>query len=190
MEIKQITTPLTTEQIESLHAGDQVRITGTIYTARDAAHAKLVQAIENGQPLPLALCGALIYYAGPTPARPGQAVGSLGPTTSGRMDAYAPTLIAHGLRGMMGKGPRSQAVKDAMVRYGAVYLAALGGAGALLAKHVKKREVVAYPELQSEAVARLEVVDFPALVALDSRGNDHYILGPRQYGAQQEAQKR
>lgn len=190
MQSISITTPLTKETIGSLRAGQQVRITGVLYTARDAAHAKLVQAIEQGARLPVDLNGALIYYAGPTPAKPGRAVGSLGPTTSGRMDAYAPVLLAHGLCGMMGKGPRSQAVKDAMTRYGAVYFAALGGAGALLSRHVKKRELVAYPELQSEAVARLEVEDFPAIVALDSRGNDYYALGPAQYKAQKEEQGR
>ena len=139
MEIKQIHTPLTKEQIESLHAGDQVRITGMIYTARDAAHAKMVQALQTNRPLPMNLQGALIYYAGPTPAKPGQPVGSLGPTTSGRMDAYAPTLLDRGLKGMMGKGPRNKQVRQAIVKNGAVYFAALGGAGALLAKHVKRR---------------------------------------------------
>ena len=174
MEIKQIHTPLTEDQIKGLKAGDQVRISGTIYTARDAAHAKMAEALEKGQPLPMELEGALIYYAGPTPA------------TSGRMDAFAPRLLAQGLKGMMGKGPRSQEVQEAVVRYGAVYFAALGGAGALLAKHVKRREVVAYPELQSEAVARLEVEDFPAIVAMDCQGGDYYKLGPWQYQREQE----
>ena len=164
MKIKRIHTPLTEDQIRGLKAGDQVRICGTIYTARDAAHAKMVEAL----------------------AKPGMPVGSLGPTTSGRMDAFAPKLLAQGLKGMMGKGPRSQAVQEAAVRYGAVYFAALGGAGALLAKHVKHREVVAYPELQSEAVARLEVEDFPAIVAMDCQGGDYYKLGPWQYQKEQE----
>ncbi len=184
--MKRINTPLTDQQIRSLKAGDQVRITGTIYTARDAAHAKMVEALKNGQPLPMELEGALIYYAGPTPAKPGRPVGSLGPTTSGRMDAFAPTLLEHGLKGMMGKGPRNQAVRQAMIKQGAVYFAAMGGAGALLAKHVKHREVVAYPELQSEAVARLEVEDFPAIVALDCYGNDYYQLGPALYKKERE----
>lgn len=184
--MKRINTPLTDQQIQLLKAGDQVRITGTIYTARDAAHAKMVEALKNGQPLPMELEGALIYYAGPTPAKPGRSVGSLGPTTSGRMDAFAPTLLEHGLKGMMGKGPRNQAVRQAMIKQGAVYFAAMGGAGALLAKHVKHREVVAYPELQSEAVARLEVEDFPAIVALDCYGNDYYQLGPALYKKERE----
>ena len=186
MEIKQIHTPLTEEQIKGLKAGNQVRISGILYTARDAAHAKMTEALENGQPLPMELAGALIYYAGPTPAKPGMPVGSLGPTTSGRMDAFAPRLLEKGLKGMMGKGPRSRAVQEAVVRYGAGYFAALGGAGALLAKPVKRREVVAYPELQSEAVARLEVEDFPAIVAMDCQGRDYYELGPQQYQEEQE----
>ncbi|MBS6942245.1 MAG: Fe-S-containing hydro-lyase [Clostridiales bacterium] len=186
MKIKRIHTPLSEDQIRGLKAGDQVRISGTIYTARDAAHAKMAEALEKGQPLPMELEGALIYYAGPTPAKPGMPVGSLGPTTSGRMDAFAPRLLTQGLKGMMGKGPRSQEVQEAVVRYGAVYFAALGGAGALLAKHVKRREVVAYPELQSEAVARLEVEDFPAIVAMDCQGGDYYKLGPWQYQREQE----
>lgn len=188
METKHIHTPLTKEQIESLHVGDQVCITGVIYTARDAAHAKMVQALQTNRPLPMDLQGALIYYAGPTPAKPGQPVGSLGPTTSGRMDAYAPTLLDRGLKGMMGKGPRSKQVRQAIMDNGAVYFAALGGAGALLAKHVKKRDVVAYPELQSEAVARLEVENFPAVVAMDCRGEDLYLQGPARY--QEEKQQK
>ena len=155
MKIKRIHTPLTEDQIRGLKAGDQVRICGTIYTARDAAHAKMVEALEKGQPLPMELEGALIYYAGPTPAKPGMPVGSLGPTTSGRMDAFAPKLLAQGLKGMMGKGPRSQAVQEAAVRYGAVYFAALGGAGALDAVVLSGVTAVMLCELAGEIAERI-----------------------------------
>ncbi len=177
--------PFTEGVAEGLKAGDWVAISGYIYTARDAAHQKMKEALERGETLPFDLKGAVIYYAGPTPARPGQAVGSLGPTTSGRMDAFAPLLLQQGVKAMIGKGPRSQSVAKAIVQAGAVYLAALGGAGALLSRHVVKREVIAYPALESEAVARLEVKDFPALVALDAKGRDYYQLGPALYAAQQ-----
>ncbi len=176
-----ITTPLKSDTIKQLKAGDTVLISGTIYTARDAAHERLVQMMEQDQTLPLPLIGQIIYYAGPTPNRPGYPVGSLGPTTSGRMDAFTPKLIEAGLSGMIGKGKRSPGVRQAMMRYGAVYFGATGGAGALLAQSVTSREVIAFPELQSEAIAKLEVVDFPCVVIMDVYGNDLYELGPQAY---------
>jgi fumarate hydratase subunit beta len=152
-----------------------------IYTARDAAHKRLVELIDKGQDLPFELPGQVIYYVGPTPAKPGQAVGSAGPTSSYRMDAYAPVLIEHGLKGMIGKGPRGDNVKAAMTEHGAVYFAAIGGAGALISKSISKAEVIAYPELGAEAVRRMEVEDFPAIVAIDTEGNDLYIKGKEAY---------
>lgn len=179
-EIK-INTPLTPETVESLKAGDRAAITGVIYTGRDAAHKRLVQAIREGKPLPLDIKGETIYYVGPCPAKPGEVIGSCGPTTSGRMDAYAPLLIELGQKGMIGKGPRNQSVIDAMKRYKAVYFAAIGGAGAVIARTVKKAEVVAYEDLGPEAIYRLEVVDFPCIVVTDCEGNDLYKLGPAQF---------
>jgi fumarate hydratase subunit beta len=180
MEIR-LTTPLYKETLRKLKAGDSILLSGTIYTARDAAHERLSGMMFAGQPLPIPLEGQIIYYAGPTPARPGFPVGSLGPTTSGRMDAYAPKLIEAGLSGMIGKGKRSEAVKQAMNQHGAVYFGAIGGAGALLAQCVVSREVIAFPELQSEAIAKLTVVDFPCVVVMDTRGNDLYESGPKKY---------
>ena len=174
-------TPLTKQMLGQLKAGDEVWISGTIYTARDAAHARIVAAMEAGEALPFDLQGATIYYAGPTPNRPGRPVGALGPTTSGRMDAFAPALLDAGLCAMIGKGERNQAVREAVVRNGAVYFAAMGGAGALLARAVKAREVIAYPDLQSEAVARLTVENFPCLVALDAHGGNAYMDRPQAY---------
>lgn len=174
-DIKKVTTPLTPEQISDLKAGDRVAITGIIYTARDAAHKNLVNALKEGKPLPVDLKDQFIYYVGPAPAKPGQAIGSCGPTTSGRMDAYAPTLMEEvGLKGMIGKGPRNEAVVSAMKKHGAVYLAAIGGAAAIIAESVKKADVIAYPELGAEAIYRLEVEDFPSIVAIDSEGNNLY----------------
>ncbi|MGI6225686.1 MAG: Fe-S-containing hydro-lyase [Peptococcales bacterium] len=174
-DIKKVSTPLTQEQVADLKAGDSVLITGVIYTGRDAAHKNLVNALKDGQELPVDLKDQIIYYVGPTPAKPGQAIGSCGPTTSGRMDAYAPTLIERvGLKGMIGKGPRNKDVISAMKKHGAVYLAAIGGAAAVIARSVKKADVIAYPELQSEAIYRLEVEDFPCIVAIDSEGNNLY----------------
>ncbi len=167
----QITTPLTADVIRSLKAGDEVRITGTIYTARDAAHKKLYELLQKGEPLPVDLTDQIVYYTGPTPAPPGRAIGSCGPTTSYRMDRFTPALLAHGLRGMIGKGRRSKDVIDAIVRYGAVYFSAEGGCGALLANYVTKREVLAFPELGTEAIHRLEVQDFPVSVFCDCRGD-------------------
>ncbi|PWM26682.1 MAG: Fe-S-containing hydro-lyase [Oscillospiraceae bacterium] len=186
-EKKRITTPLTEQQALLLHAGDAVLISGVIYTGRDAAHKRLIELLDAGKPLPCELRDQMIYYVGPAPAKPGQPIGSAGPTTSYRMDAYAPRLLEEaGLRGMIGKGLRSPAVADAIVRHHAVYFAAIGGAGALLASTVRSCSLVAYPELQSEAIYRLEVEDFPAVVALDCEGNDLYRMGRGAYLASQK----
>ena len=171
---KRITTPLLPETARSLQAGDTVLITGTVYTARDAAHKRMIEALEAGKELPIDIRNAVIYYAGPTPPKPGQVIGSCGPTTSGRMDAYAPKLIALGLTGMIGKGERSEEVIQAMCQYGSVYFGAVGGAGALIARSVQSAEVVAYEDLGTEAVRRLTVKDFPAVVVIDARGNNLY----------------
>jgi fumarate hydratase subunit beta len=181
MAAKKITTPLTDEVVRDLRAGDEVEITGVIYQARDAAHKRIVALIDAGDPLPFDLQGVVIYYMGPSPARPGKVIGSAGPTTSGRMDAYAPTLMAHGLKGMIGKGLRTPEVKAAMREHTAVYFAATGGAGALLAQHIVGNETIAWPELGAEAVARLEVRDFPAIVVNDCHGADLYEEGRRKY---------
>ena len=176
-----ITTPLTIETAATLRAGDVVTISGTIYTARDAAHKRLVETLERGEPLPIALDDAILYYVGPTPARPGQVIGSAGPTTSYRMDAYTPTLLARGLRGMLGKGARSQPVIDAMMAHTAVYFGAIGGAAALLAKHIVSAEVVCYEDLGAEAIRRLVVEDLPATVVIDCCGGNLYDIGPAMY---------
>ncbi|HWR39676.1 MAG TPA: Fe-S-containing hydro-lyase [Patescibacteria group bacterium] len=176
-----ITTPLTGETVRQLKAGDFVLISGTIYTARDAAHKRMVEALKAGKPLPVDLTDQIIYYVGPTPAKPGQPIGSCGPTTSGRMDAYAPLIMEQGLRGMIGKGYRSPEVVESMKKHGAIYFAATGGAAALIAKAVKKYEVVAYAELASEALARMTVEDFPAIVVIDSQGNNFYTEGQAKY---------
>ncbi len=167
-----LTTPLNKNKMSLLHIGDQVLITGTLYTARDAAHRLIVHAIRLGEKLPFVLEGSVIYYAGPAPAPPGLPIGSCGPTTSGRMDPYVETLLEAGVCGMIGKGPRSKLATDAIKKHGAVYFAALGGAGALLATRVKSCEIVAWPELGPEAVHKLEVVEFPCVVAVDPHGND------------------
>lgn len=176
-----LTLPLTEECVSQLRAGDRVKLTGVLYTGRDEAHLYLCRMLDKGEELPFELNNACIYYVGPCPAAPGQAIGSCGPTTSGRMDAWAPRLMAEGLRAMIGKGSRSEAVKEAICRHKAVYLAAAGGAGALLARRVKKAEVVAFPELGAEAVYRLEVEDFPCTVINDCLGNDLYQQGRAQY---------
>jgi fumarate hydratase subunit beta len=181
MAARKITTPLTDVVVRDLKAGDAVQITGVIYQARDAAHKKLVALIEAGEELPFELEGAVVYYMGPSPAKPGNVIGSAGPTTSGRMDAYAPLLMKHGLKGMVGKGLRTQEVKDAMREHTAVYFAATGGAGALLAKCIVGNEVIAWPELGAEAVARLEVNSFPAIVVNDCHGGDLYEEGRQRY---------
>lgn len=180
-EVIRLETPLTREKVKGLKAGDNVLISGEIYTGRDAAHKKMVDALAGGEELPLDVTDKIIYFAGPTPAKPGQAIGSVGPTTSGRMDAYSPTLIAHGLTGMIGKGLRSEEVITAMKEHGAVYFAAIGGAGALIAKRVLEAELVAYPELGTEAIRRLVVKDFPAIVIIDSEGNNLYDTGKAEY---------
>ena len=181
MKSLNIKSPLDEETIKKLKAGDQVFITGVIYTARDAAHKRLVEALDKGEKLPFDLTNQTVYYMGPSPAKPGQAIGSAGPTTSGRMDSYAPRLMAAGLKGMIGKGNRSQAVKDAIQKHKAVYFAAIGGAGALISKSIKKAEVIAYEDLGAEAIRRLEVENFPATVINDIHGADLYEQGKAQY---------
>ncbi len=181
MEPKRIEAPLTDEVVMSLKAGDNVLINGVIYTARDAAHKKLVELMDKGEPLPIDLQGQFIYYVGPTPEKPGNAIGSAGPTTSGRMDAYTPKMLEQGMKACIGKGLRNQTVRDALIKYKGLYLAAVGGAGALLSKRITKSEVVAYPELGPEAIRRLEVKDFPATVINDAYGNDLYVEGAKEY---------
>lgn len=176
-----ITAPLNPEVAKKLKAGDSVLINGTIIAARDAAHKKLTEALARGEKLPIDLKGAVIYYVGPAPAKPGHAIGSAGPTTSDRMDAYTPTLLDQGMLGMIGKGSRKPAVVDAVKKHGAVYFAAVGGAGALIARTIKKYTVLAYEELGPEAVAEMEVENFPAIVVLDSEGRDYYEEGQRPY---------
>ena len=166
--------PLKRSELEALTIGDNVLISGVIYTARDTAHRRMVELLDKGQPLPFDISGQIIYYVGPTPSRPGQPIGSAGPTTSNRMDAYAPRLIEVGMRGMIGKGPRSPEVIAAMKKWGCVYLGATGGAGALLSLAIKKAEIIAFEDLGPEAVRRLEVKDFPVIVINDVRGNDLY----------------
>jgi fumarate hydratase subunit beta len=174
-------TPLKDSDVEKLKAGDKVFITGVIYTGRDAAHKRLFDLLQEGKPLPIDIKGQIIYYVGPAPAKPGQAIGSAGPTTSGRMDAYSPKLMEIGLKGMIGKGMRKKEVVEAMKKYKAVYFAATGGAGALLAKAIKKAQIVAYEDLGPEAINRLEVEDFPVIVVNDTQGNDLYQQGMAQY---------
>ena len=172
--MKKLTPPLTQADVCSLRAGDDILITGIIYTARDMAHKRLCRLIDAGQKLPFTLEGAIIYFLGPTPARPGRVIGSAGPTTSSRMDAFSPKLIANGLCAMIGKGYRGQQVREALKKYGAVHLSAIGGAGALLSKHIVSAEVIAYQDIGAEAIRKLEVVDFPAVVAYDAAGNSVY----------------
>ena len=179
--VKKITLPLTDETLKDLKAGDEVLLTGVIYAGRDAAHKRIVEALDQGKSLPFDIRGQTIYFTGPSPARPGQPTGSAGPTTSSRMDSYSPRLIAEGLKGMIGKGMRSPAVKEAMEQHKAVYFGAIGGAGALAAKGIKKSEVIAYDELGAEALRRLEVEDFPATVINDIYGGDLYQQGKARY---------
>lgn len=176
-----LTTPCTAQDLAPLRAGDTVLLSGVVYTARDQAHKRMMEVLDAGQPLPFALEGSAIYYVGPTPERPGQVIGSAGPTTSGRMDAMSPRLLDLGNKVMIGKGKRDQAVKEAVQRNGAVYLAALGGAGALMAQSVQTLEVVAWPDLGCESVRRLTVRDMPLTVILDPQGGDLYEAGPRAY---------
>ena len=178
---RHITLPLTEELAETLHAGDTIYLTGTIYTSRDAGHKRMCEALARGEKLPFDPTDATIYYVGPTPAKPGQVIGSAGPTTSYRMDAYSPTMIELGQRGMIGKGKRSPEVIEAMKKHGAVYFGAIGGAGALLSRCIKKAEVIAYEDLGAEALRRLEVEDLPAFVIIDSEGNNLYEKGPKEY---------
>ena len=171
---KNISTPITDEVIDTLKAGDFVYITGTIYTARDAAHARLYSTIQNNESIPFELSNNIVYYLGPTPARPGQVIGSAGPTTSSRMDKYTPLLLEQGMKGMIGKGKRSEAVIKAMVKNHSVYFAAIGGAGALLSKCIKQAEVIAYDDLGTEAIRKLRVEKLPVIVAIDCKGNNMY----------------
>lgn len=177
MTIK-ITTPLTDEIIINLKAGDEISLTGIIYTARDVAHKRLCELIAQNKPLPIELNGQILYFVGPTPARPGNPVGSAGPTTSSRMDTFSPTLIQHGLKGMIGKGNRSAEVIETMQQYKAVYFTTIGGAGALLAQKIKTCEVVCFDDLGPEAIHKMTVEDFPLIVAIDSYGNNLYKIGP------------
>ena len=176
-----VTAPLSREEARKLKAGDSCLISGVIYTARDAAHKRLCELVAQGKELPMDMQDAIIYFVGPTPAREGQAIGSAGPTTSYRMDAYSPTLIAQGQTGMIGKGKRGPEVIAAMKQYGAVYFGAIGGCGALLSKCIKKAEIVAYEDLGAEAIRRLEVDDFPVVVIIDSEGNNLYETGRKAY---------
>ncbi|HZN52032.1 MAG TPA: Fe-S-containing hydro-lyase [Methylomirabilota bacterium] len=179
--MKEVTTPLSDADVESLKTGDRVRINGVIYTARDAAHGRLWPLIERGEKLPIDVRGQIIYYTGPSPARPGDVVGSIGPTTGSRMDKFTPALIKLGLKGTMGKGARSQVVKDAFKQHKGVYFGAIGGAGAVLSRFIKRVEIVAYEDLGTEAIRRLEVENFPAIVVNDCHGGDLYQDGMKAY---------
>ena len=179
--IKQITLPLNNETVARLRAGDQVQFTGVLYVARDAAHKLMVEALDKNEKLPFDVNGQTIYYMGPSPAKPGEVIGAAGPTTSGRMDVYAPRLMQVGLKGMIGKGSRSAEVGDAMKKYKAVYFSAIGGAGALLSKSIVKAEVIAYEHLGAEALRRIEVEDFPVIVINDIYGGDLYVQGKAEH---------
>ncbi|MBI5585052.1 MAG: Fe-S-containing hydro-lyase [Deltaproteobacteria bacterium] len=176
-----LTTPLTEEMVSSLEVGDKVFLNGIVYTARDAAHKRLIDLLDAGKPLPFDVRGQVIYYVGPSPARPGRVIGAAGPTTSYRMDPYAPRLMEIGLKAMIGKGKRAPAVKEAMIRWKAVYLGATGGAGALISQAIKSAEVIAYEELGPEAIRRMVVENFPAVVINDTRGRDLYKEGINTY---------
>jgi fumarate hydratase subunit beta len=178
---KKVKLPLTEETLKELRTGDNITLSGVLYVARDAAHKRMVEALDQGKPLPFDIRGQTIYYMGPSPAKPGQVIGSAGPTTSGRMDSYSPRLIAEGLKGMVGKGVRSQAVKDAIKEHKAVYLAAIGGTGALISKSITRSEVIAYEDLGPEAILCLEVKNFPATVIHDIYGGDLYEEGKAKY---------
>lgn len=185
---KHMTLPLTEELAKTLRAGDTVYLTGTIYTSRDAGHKRMCEALSKGDSLPFDPQNATIYYVGPTPAKPGQVIGSAGPTTSGRMDAYAPQMMTVGARGMIGKGARLPEVVEAMKRYSGVYFGAIGGAGALLAKCIKKSELIAYEDLGAEALRKLYVEDFPVVVIIDCYGNNLYETGRKHYLQEREHQ--
>jgi len=178
---KKITTPLTDDIVEQLHAGDDVQITGTIYVGRDSAHKRMIAALDAGEELPLAPQGQIIYYMGPSPARPGRPIGAAGPTTSYRMDPYAPRMLEQGLKGMIGKGNRGPEVREALKKHKAVYFAAIGGAAALIADSIKEAEVIAYEDLGAEALRKLRVEDFPAIVVNDMYGGDAYEQGKAKY---------
>lgn len=179
--VKIINTPLTDEVINELKVGDRVLLNGIIYTGRDAAHKRLVEMIKNNEELPFELKGQAIYYVGPCPAKPGQVIGSAGPTTSGRMDAYSDILLDNGLKGMIGKGERSKNIIDSIIKNNAIYFAAIGGAGALLAEAIKEAEVIAFHDLGPEAIYRLRVESFPVTVVIDNKGNDLYKMGKEKY---------
>lgn len=182
--VKRLSTPIGDADVLGLRAGDQVLLSGVVYTGRDAAHKRFAEALDRGEPLPIDLRGQALYYVGPTPARPGQVIGAAGPTTAGRMDVYTPRLLALGLKAVIGKGRRSPAVREALVASRAVYLGAIGGLGALLAKRIVAAEVVAYPDLGAEAVYRLVVEDFPLVVLDDAHGGDLYDDAPREWARQ------
>ena len=184
---KKITTPLTDDVIEQLHAGDDVQIMGTIYVGRDSAHKRMIAALEAGEKLPFDPQGQIIYYMGPSPARPGRPIGSAGPTTSYRMDPYAPRMLEQGLKGMIGKGNRGPEVREALQKHKAVYFAAIGGAAALIADSIKEAEVIAYEDLGAEALRKLRVEDFPAIVINDMYGGDAYEEGKAKYRVEDEA---
>jgi fumarate hydratase subunit beta len=181
MDALRITSPIDEKLIKNLKTGTRVLISGIIYTARDAAHLRMVQTLDKGEKLPFDISGQTIYYMGPSPARPGQVIGSAGPTTSSRMDGYTPQLLSEGLRAIIGKGNRSSEVTEALIKYNAVYFVTFGGAGALISKCIKKAEVIAYPDLAAEAIMKLEIVDFPAIVANDIYGSDLYVTGRAAY---------
>lgn len=178
---KRVTTPFTSEKAAELKAGDSVLITGVIYTARDAAHKRLIELLERGEELPFDIKDSIIYYVGPTPEKPGSPIGSAGPTTSGRMDSYTPRLLDMGLKGMIGKGSRNSSVIESMKKNGAVYFAAIGGAAALISKSIKKSQIAAYEDLGTEAIRRLEVEELPAVVVIDAHGNNLYEMGQKDY---------
>jgi|TARA_Y100000294_G_scaffold34258_1_gene29868 fumarate hydratase subunit beta len=180
-KVIKITTPLSDEVVNSLKSGDQVSINGILYTARDAAHKRLIDLLDKGEKLPFDVKGQIIYYVGPTPPKPGAIIGSAGPTTSYRMDPYAPRLMEIGMKGMIGKGNRDKSVIDAMVKYKSIYFAAIGGAGALVARSIKKVEIIAYEDLGPEAIRKMEVEDFQAVVVNDISGNDVYKEGMNKY---------
>jgi len=183
-----LSTPLTTDDVQALNVGNRVLLSGVIYTARDAAHQRLITALDSGQSLPIPLEGQVIYYVGPAPARPGQVIGPAGPTTAGRVDPYTPPLLALGLKGMIGKGKRSPTVRQAMVKHGAVYFVTVGGAAALVAQQIKKVDPVAYEDLGTEAISRLEVEQFPLMVANDTHGADLFEQGQAAYRRQRGTQ--
>lgn len=178
---KLIKAPLNEDEIKNLRAGDRVLISGYIYTARDAAHKRLIELLKDGKDMPIDVKNQIIYYAGPTPAKPGKVIGSAGPTTSGRMDIFTPTLLDIGLKGMIGKGARSKEVTEAIIKNKAVYFGAIGGAAALISKSIVEAEVIAYDDLGSEAIRRIKVIKFPAIVIIDSLGNNLYEIGRESY---------